>query len=51
MPDYIELFSDMVKNDAFVETGSVPSWDEFQIAAAEHLFDSLGEDDKWWGVH
>ena len=50
MPDYIELFSDMVKaNDPDV-MGDV-CWDDFQMAAAEHLFDSLGEDDKWWGVH
>jgi hypothetical protein len=49
MPDYIELFIDMLKaNDPVVED---INWDDFQTVAAQYLFDSLGEDDLWWGVH
>jgi hypothetical protein len=49
MPDYIQLYSDMVEGGAPEIEGV--TWDEFQMSAAQYLFDSLGEDDFWWGVH
>ena len=49
MPDYIQLLCDMLETNE-PEVQDV-TWDEFQLAAATHLFESLSEDDKWWGVH
>ena len=49
MPDYITLLCSMVENKAPEIQGL--SWDEFQRAAAQHLFDSLGVEDLSWGVH